>query len=152
MPFPEYHFAPDLLPRWLHARSRVFPSAARSCVLLDTRSLLVGGNAVGKSTVCEALDLALGLERLYRRPVIDEYDFHQALYRGNESGDADPPPEVRIEVVLTELSAEAQRRFAGHLRPWSAELNDFTPPADIADADAGVTAAGDGDSNSNRGC
>ena len=55
-------------------------------VLLDTRSLLVGGNAVGKSTVCEALDLVLGLERLYRRPVIDEYDFHQALYRGGEPG------------------------------------------------------------------
>lgn len=49
-------------------------------VLLDCRSLLVGGNAVGKSTVCEALDLTLGLERLYRRPVIDEYDFYEAKY------------------------------------------------------------------------
>ena len=52
-------------------------------VLLDSHSLLVGGNAVGKSTICEALDLALGLERLYRRPVIDEYDFYEALYRGD---------------------------------------------------------------------
>ena len=47
-----------------------------------SHSLLVGGNAVGKSTVCEALDLVLGLERLYRRPVIDEYDFYAARYRG----------------------------------------------------------------------
>ena len=54
-------------------------------VLLDAHSLLVGGNAVGKSTVCEALDLALGLERLYRRPVIDEYDFYEARYRGDEA-------------------------------------------------------------------
>ena len=109
-----------------------FRGVRSGSVLLDTRSLLVGGNAVGKSTVCEALDLVLGLERLYRRPVIDEYDFHQALYRGGEPGSADSPPEVRIEVVLTDLSAEARRRFAGHVRPWSAELNDFAPPADIA--------------------
>ena len=118
-----------------------FRGVRSGSVLLDTRSLLVGGNAVGKSTVCEALDLVLGLERLYRRPVIDEYDFHQALYRGGEPGGADSPPEVRIEVVLTDLSAEAQRRFAGHVRPWSAELNDFAPPADMADAGSGVTAA-----------
>ncbi len=104
-----------------------FRGVRSGTILLDTRSLLVGGNAVGKSTVCEALDLALGLERLYRRPVIDEYDFYQAGYRGDEAGPAGMP-EVRIEVVLTGLSAEARRRFAGHLRPWSAETDDFAPP------------------------
>ena len=70
-----------------------FRGVRSGSVLLDARSLLVGGSAVGKSTVCEALDLVLGLERLYRRPVIDEYDFYHALYRG-EPGDADSPPEV----------------------------------------------------------
>jgi putative ATP-dependent endonuclease of the OLD family len=82
---------------------------------------------VGKSTVCEALDLVLGLERLYRRPVIDEYDFREARYRDDEAS-AEPQPEVRIEVALTDLSAEARRRFAGHLRPWSAGMNDFAEP------------------------
>jgi putative ATP-dependent endonuclease of the OLD family len=105
-----------------------FRGVQSGSVLLDTRSLLVGGNAVGKSTVCEALDLALGLERLYRRPVIDEYDFHQAHYRGDTPDGTEPPPQVRIEVVLTDLSAEARRRFKGHMRPWSAEANDFAPP------------------------
>jgi predicted ATP-dependent endonuclease of OLD family len=80
-------------------------------VLLDSHSLLVGMNAVGKSTVCEALDLALGLERLSRHPVINEYDFSEAGYRDKEA-DTDRPPEIRIEVVLTDLSDEAQRRFA----------------------------------------
>lgn len=105
-----------------------FRGVRSGCVLLDSRSLLVGGNAVGKSSICEALDLALGLERLYRRPVINEYDFYEAGYRG---GEADPGalPELRIEVVLTDLAEEARRRFAGHLRPWSAETNDFAPPA-----------------------
>lgn len=97
-------------------------------VMLDGHSLLVGGNAVGKSTICEALDLALGLERLYRRPVIDEFDFYEAAYRGDAQTDPSSVPLVRIEVVLTELSQEAQRRFHGHLRPWSADINDFAAP------------------------
>ena len=43
-------------------------------------SLLVGGNNIGKSTICEALDLVLGPERLFRRPIIDEHDFHNGKY------------------------------------------------------------------------
>ena len=105
-----------------------FRGVRSGSVLLDTHSLLVGANAVGKSTVCEALDLALGLERLYRRPVIDEYDFHESRYRGDDAV-PEPLPEVRIEVILTGLSEEARRRFAGHLRPWSAETDDFASPA-----------------------
>jgi len=97
-------------------------------VLLDSHSLLVGVNAVGKSTVCEALDLALGLERLSRHPAIDEYDFYEARYRDDEP-ETGASPEIRIEVVLTGLSEEAQRRFAPHLRPWSAEDDDFAPAA-----------------------
>ncbi|MER6666187.1 AAA family ATPase [Amycolatopsis japonica] len=108
-----------------------FRGVRSGSVLLDSHSLLVGGNAVGKSTVCEALDLVLGLERLYRRPVIDEYDFHRTRYRAAEAPVDGPaaPTEVHIEVVLTDLSGEARRRFRGHLRPWSGENNDFTPPA-----------------------
>jgi putative ATP-dependent endonuclease of the OLD family len=116
-----------------------FRGVRSGTVFLDTHSLLVAGNAVGKSTVCEALDLPLGLERLYRRPVIDEYDFYEARYR-NDGGSPEQPPEVRIEVVLTGLSAEAQRRFAGHLRPWSAENNDF---AAVAADDAAEVAVGE---------
>lgn len=32
---------------------------------------------------------------------------------------------MRIEVVLTELSEATERRFGGHLRPWSSTTNDF---------------------------
>ncbi len=70
-----------------------FRGVRSGSVLLDTCSLLVGGNAVGKSTVCEALDLVLGLERLYRRPVIDEYDFCLARYRGDDACGV-PEPEL----------------------------------------------------------
>ncbi len=101
-----------------------FRGVRSGSVLLDSHSLLVGGNAVGKSTVCEALDLALGLERLYRRPVIDEYDFYAARYQEVDG----VLPEVRIEVVLTDLAPEAQRRFRSHLRRWAAQQCDFAEP------------------------
>lgn len=101
-------------------------------VSLGGHSLLVGRNSVGKSTICEALDLVLGPERLFRRPVIDEYDFYGAQYQEVD----DALPEVRIEVVLTELSPEAQRRFKGRLRRWSAELSDFVETTDdVVDLD-----------------
>ncbi len=90
-------------------------------VLLDGHALLVGSNSVGKSTICEALDLVLGPERMSRRPVIDEYDFHSAAYLPTDG----EQPEICIEVVLVGLSAQAERRFGGHLRKWNAELDDF---------------------------
>src|SRR3954463_12446647 len=111
-----------------------FRGVAHGVVAFDGHTLLVGGNNVGKSTICEALDLVLGPERLFRRPVIDEYDFYAAQYQ-EVDGDL---PEVRIEVILTELSSEAQRRFNGHLRRWSADSADFidtsTDALDLADA------------------
>ncbi|MCC9711815.1 ATP-binding protein [Streptomyces sp. MNU76] len=39
---------------------RNFRGVSSGTVLLDDQSLLVGANSVGKSTVCEALDLVLG--------------------------------------------------------------------------------------------
>ena len=98
-----------------------FRGVADGVVDFAGHTLLVGGNNVGKSTVCEALDLVLGPERLFRRPVIDEHDFHCGRYL-----DADGKPiEVRIEAVLVELSEEAQRRFGQHLRRWNDDASVF---------------------------
>ena len=95
-------------------------------------TLLVGGNNVGKSTVCEALDLVLGPERLGRRPVIDEHDF----FCGKYVDDAGKPVEVRITAVLTDLSEEARNRFYRHLRVWDVAAGGFADddgPAPDAD-------------------
>ncbi len=91
-----------------------FRGVRGGCVDFLGHTLLVGGNNIGKSTVCEALDLVLGPERLFRRPVVDEHDF----YNGKYLDDQGAPIEVRIHVVLLDLSQEATRRFGNHLRRW----------------------------------
>ena len=66
--------------------------------------------------------------------MIDEYDFYAARYQQTDG----VVPEVRVEVVLTDLSPEAQRRFRSHLRRWSAERCDFTePPGQGVETDDG---------------
>lgn len=90
-------------------------------VVFQQHTLLVGGNNAGKSTVCEALELVLGPERLYRRPIIDEHDFSRGVYLGDEGG----PREIRIRAVLTDLSDEQVRRFFQHVRRWDDEILSF---------------------------
>ena len=46
----------------------------------DGHALLVGSNNVDKSTICEALDLVLGPDRLNRFPPVEEYDFYNGKY------------------------------------------------------------------------
>ncbi|MFE7244870.1 ATP-dependent endonuclease [Streptomyces sp. NPDC057580] len=112
-----------------------FRGVKSGTITLDGHSLLAGSNSAGKSTICEALDLTLGPERMLRRPVIDEYDFYGAEYQEHEG----ELPEVRIEVVLTDLSDVAQRRFGSHLRRWSRQTNEFLDlvPDAVSDPEAG---------------
>lgn len=84
-----------------------FRGIASGHVIFKKHSLLVGGNNIGKSTVCEALELVLGPERLYHRPVIDEHDF----YRGRYQKDDGSFLKIVIRVVLTSLNLKQQLRF-----------------------------------------
>jgi putative ATP-dependent endonuclease of OLD family len=103
-------------------------------------TLLVGGNNVGKSTVCEALDLALGPERLFRRPAVDEHDFFGGRYLDDDGA----PVAITIRVLLTDLSEEAARRFGDHIRRWDDEACGFVDEepggVDLADDDGVVWA------------
>lgn len=107
-------------------------------VVFADNTLLVGGNNVGKSTVCEALDLVLGPERTSRRPVVDEHDFHRSTY---VDADKKAVP-IIIRAVVVDLPDEARRRFGGHLRRWNdtdrSFVDDLENGAEHAD-DEGVT-------------
>ncbi|MEU3233421.1 ATP-dependent nuclease [Nocardiopsis alba] len=98
-----------------------FRGVSEGRVDFNGNALLVAGNSVGKSTICEALDLVLGPERVFRRPVIDEYDFFGANYQSSEEG----RPQIEIEVVLVGLDSTAETRFGNHLRKWSESDRDF---------------------------
>jgi len=89
-------------------------------LLFEGHTLFIGANNVGKSTICEALDLALSPDRLSRTPPIDEFDFHNAQYwtPPETEGEKGTPIPLRIEVVLTEPSATVLTRCGGHLEFW----------------------------------
>ena len=98
-----------------------FRGVRKGVVNLHGHTLLVGGNNVGKSTICEALDLALGSERLFRRPVVDEHDFHDGKYMDSSGR----PILIRIEVILVDLPDELQRKHFGRTRPWNEATGGF---------------------------
>ena len=90
-------------------------------LLLPDHAVLIGDNNTGKSSIFEAIDLALGPDRLSRRPPVDEHDFYQGNYlaaAGPEAVEGEAPPDapkITIEVTITNLSAEQQARFGGSI-------------------------------------
>jgi putative ATP-dependent endonuclease of OLD family len=113
-----------------------FKGVANGIVDFHGHTLLVGGNNVGKSTICDALELVLGPERLFRRPIIDEHDFLNGRYL-DENGNR---VEIRIEAVLIDLPEETQRKLLSKTRPWSDQRVGFVDvegaaPADLDAAD-----------------
>lgn len=107
-------------------------------IFLTGRTVLVGDNNIGKSTILEAIDLVLGPERLSRFPVIDEHDFYAGEYLDKEG----VPVSIDIEVVIVDLSEEQRRHFRNHLEWWDNGNNLLLvgPPPEHTDSD-GVVAA-----------
>jgi putative ATP-dependent endonuclease of the OLD family len=94
-----------------------FRGVSSARLKLPDHAILIGDNNTGKSTVLEAIDLALGPDRLSRRPPVDEHDFFQGMYLATPNAEAnagDVPPEgpkINIEVAIINLSDEQQARF-----------------------------------------
>jgi putative ATP-dependent endonuclease of the OLD family len=84
---------------------------------LPDHAVLIGDNNTGKSTVLEAIDLALGPDRLSRRPPVDEHDFFRGVYLATPNAEATAGnvpregPKINIEVAIINLSDEQQARF-----------------------------------------
>ena len=95
-------------------------------------TLLIGGNNVGKSTICEALDLVLGPDRLNRIPPVEEFDFRNASYL-NEDGETPVP--IRIEAVLVDLSDNIKKLCAANLEFWHKTEKRLLGEGEIGNAD-----------------
>lgn len=103
-----------------------FRSVARGEVLFNEHTVLIGSNSVGKSTVCEALDLLLGPDRLSRANPINEHDFHQRAYLDDDG----EPIKIELEVVLTDLTPELEAKYRAHREYWDTEDETLLDEAD----------------------
>ena len=116
-----------------------FRSVAEGSVTFPGHTVIIGGNSVGKSTMCEALDLLLGPDRLSRRSPIDEHDFFERRYL-DEDG---VPITIELEAVLTDLTDAVLTRFRTHREYWNTatnELLDETATPEDVDSDDVVPA------------
>ena len=98
-----------------------FRSVAEGKVTFPGHTVIIGGNSVGKSTMCEALDLLLGPDRLSRRSPIDEHDFFERRYLDKDG----VPIPIQLEVVLTDLTDTVQTRFHAHREYWNTATNEL---------------------------
>ncbi len=96
-----------------------FRGVAQGEVIFPGHTVIIGGNSVGKSTICEALDLLLGPDRLARTSPIDEHDFFGRRYL--EEGGS--PIFIELEVVPTDLTADVQTKFRTHREYWNTATN-----------------------------
>ena len=124
-----------------------------SLELVDSQVLL-GDNNTGKTTVLEALDLALGPDRLNRFPPIDEHDFHLGTYQpiddmapiGQQIMDgefsnrdkifsADNTNTIAIRVQLVDLDDEQKSVFGGRCEFFSSAKGRFLGENELANVD-----------------
>jgi len=101
-------------------------------IYFSNHVVLIGDNNTGKSTIFEALDLALGPDRVNRKPVIDEHDFYNGKYI---SDDENENPVIDIEAVITNLSLDQQSHFKDYIEWWNIDENKLhtTPPPKSVD-------------------
>ena len=116
-----------------------FRSIAEGEVVFPGHTVIIGGNSVGKSTICEALDLLLGPDRLSRSTPIDEHDFFERRYLDGDG----VPILIELEAVLTDLTPDVLTRFRIHLEYWNTATNsllDETASPEDVDGDDVVPA------------
>src|SRR6516165_8915719 len=97
----------------------------------DGHTLLLGANNVGKSTICEALELALSPDRQSRTPVVEEFDFYNARYLDEK----DQPVEIRIEVLLTHVTPTIERTCGNYLQRWQPSTRGLTERGEVDKVD-----------------
>lgn len=115
----------------------------RSATLaLPDHAVLIGDNNTGKSSVLEAIDLALGPDRLSRRPPVDEHDFYQGKYlpiknlEVPEDAAPAPTPKITVEVTITNLSPEQEARFGASVEWLNTNTGVLYQEANPAGVDA----------------
>ena len=127
-----------------------FRGISSTKLVFPDHAVLIGDNNTGKSTVLEAIDLALGPDRLSRRPPVDEHDFFEGKYlpmaasvteENSVSGETEEAPvaeapKISVEVTIIGLSEEQKARFGGYIEWLNVESGFFFTEANPAGVDA----------------
>jgi putative ATP-dependent endonuclease of OLD family len=116
-----------------------FRGIRKAALYFPDHAVLIGDNNTGKSTVLEALDLALGPDRLSRLSPIDEHDFHLGFYLDEEAKEAEPQPRILVEATVTGLSQEQLAHFNAYIEWWNTAKNELYIDPDAAGLDAAPT-------------
>lgn len=137
-----------------------FRGVQSATLLLPKHGVLIGDNNTGKTTIFEALDLVLGVDRLNHQPPIDEHDFFRGKYRikpptappaeGASNPDAVTPattdtiaaadvpevaPRIEIEVTVNDLTDEQKGMFGDFVEFWDSSSDEFYEAADPGGVD-----------------
>lgn len=99
-------------------------------------TVLLGDNNTGKSTVLEAIELAIGADRLSRSQAIDEHDFYGGRYLTDEGEKA---VKIVVEVVIADLDEEQCTKFRNNLEFWRETDKAILGQGAVAEAGAGGT-------------
>lgn len=137
-----------------------FRGIQSATLLLPKHGVLIGDNNTGKTTIFEALDLVLGVDRLNRQPPVDEHDFFRGKYRiqppaaAPAEGAPDPDlatpvatappaaedvpegaPRIEIEVTVNDLTDEQKGMFGDFVEFWDSSSDEFYEAADPGGVD-----------------
>lgn len=108
--------------RIVRVRIENFRGIRQAEIDLTGTAVFLGDNNTGKSTVLEAVELAIGADRLARTQAIDEHDFYGGDYRARED---QPGKRIVIEVVIAGLDDGLCSRFRNNLEFWRPATKDM---------------------------
>lgn len=93
------------------------------------RTVLVGANNTCKTSLLEAMNLALYPGFYYGPGLLSEYDFYNKRYE-------DPADQIRIELTFGELSEDEEKYFGDHVEPIDDKGNviDTAPDTSVFDS------------------
>ena len=109
---------------------RNFRGIRSASLVFSKHAVLLGDNNIGKSTIFESLDLVLGPDRLNKRPIIDEHDFYNGIYKESSS---DQRAAIYIEVIITELNGDQRRHFYDVIEWWCQDKQELVSEVDKVD-------------------
>lgn len=98
-----------------HVHIENFRGIRSADIYFSGTSVLLGDNNTGKSTVFEAIELAIGPDRLSRNQAIDEHDFFAGEYLSREG---EPVKKIIVEVVIAGLDEQHCTKFRNNLEFW----------------------------------